>query len=146
MNKHHFLGIFAFFCIISNLSCHEKRELTDDEIINNVADSFSTNYFTWHFDRAMRFSNDDMKHYLSFIASNVHEADINLLLSTSAIPSINVKEINMNGDTMATVIIDLKDVILMDTLGEEAHLRPNAQRKLTLKKGSDKDWKVTGIE
>lgn len=145
MKKHVLPLIFILFCVFSTFSCHEKKVLSNEETAKNVADSFATHYFTWHFDHASRFSDDNMQHYLSFLASNVHKADLDLLLSTSTIPSINVIEINMDGDSQATAILELKDVILMDTIGEEAHLYPNAQRTLTLKKADNDEWKVSEI-
>lgn len=146
MNKHFFPAIFALFCIFPFFSCHEKEALTDEEQVQNVADSFSINYFTWHFDRAQRFSDDKMKHYLSFMASNVQKADLDLLLSTNSIPSIEVRDIRLNNNNSATATVDLTDVILMDTIGEAAHLTPKAQRTLTLQKGDKGEWKVSNME
>lgn len=145
MKKHIFPLIFTIFCVLCTFSCHNGDRMTDEEKIIAVADSFSCHYFTWHFDRAMNFSDEGMKRYLTFIASNVHKADIETLLSTTEIPVISVGETTMEGDSMATVVIDLKDVILMDTIGERAHLYPNAQKALRLRKTNDNEWKVTEI-
>lgn len=146
MKKHILLAICLFFYVFFSFSCQNSNNTTTEELIHETADSFATHYFTWHFDRAMRFGDDDMKRYISFIASNVHGADLDLLLSTDKVPDISVGDITLTNDSLATAVINMTDVILMDTLGEEAHLHPTAQRTLTLRKASETVWQVTGIE
>lgn len=117
---------------------------SDEERITEVTDSFATKYFTWHFPDAIPYADEDGQRWLQFMSSNVHDADLELINSTSSTPSYSISDISINGDS-AYVTLELSNVILMDTLGKSAHLHESAIRILTLKK-YEKKWEVHSIK
>lgn len=138
--------LFSPFLFVTALisSCSHSSASPEEEA-QLVADSFATHYFTWHFKEAMKFADEDMKRYLTFMASNVHQSDLDILLSTEKTPEYEVVEVTMDDDFTARVKMTLRDVILMDTLGESAHMYPFATRCLTIKK-DDGAWKVNSVK
>ena len=70
MNQRLFYTLLILICTFFCFSCHTKQDKEQKEI-TELADSFATRFYTWHFIEAMNFSDNDMKMHLTFLASNV---------------------------------------------------------------------------
>lgn len=143
--KIRFLPIITLLiCIFS--SCSIRNEENKDELeIQAVTDSFATQYYCWRFKDAARFSNQDFQQHLRYLSSNVHEADIKELTSSSATPEFSIDKISITNDHEAIVILKLRNIYQMDTLGTKAHLIDKTTHKLILNKNNEK-WEVINIE
>lgn len=136
-----FSTIIILFTTVIFANC--GNDSNDNEQIIEVCDSFSCQYFTWHFPDAMKFADDNGKLWLQFMSSNVHNADLEVIDSTTVMPQFSISDINVYGDS-AIAVAELSNVILMDTLGKRAHFNEKARRTIILKK-TDDTWKVHGI-
>lgn len=134
--------LFLTLLITSLGSCTTS---SDETIVEETAKSFAERYFTWHFIEANDFATDNMKKRISFIASNVHKSDLDLLHSTSTAPVIEVSDVSFENDSTATATLAMEDVILMDTLGASAHLYKKVESTLKLKKETN-NWRVDSEE
>lgn len=119
---------------MSLLAACGKFSKSQEDNIQATADSFATNYYTWHFDKAMKFATDEMKKEISFISSNVHKSDIEKLKNTTFAPNIETGEITIIDESTAKAELSLSNVFLMDSLGKEAHLYEQAKRTIYLKR------------
>lgn len=137
MKKTLYILLFPILALLWG-SCADSSE---ESAVEDTARCFAEKYFTWHFIEARNFATDDMKKQIGFVASNVHKSDLDLLHSTSSIPTIEVSEVSIDNDSCATAMLDMEDVILMDTLGASAHLRKKVKSTLILRKTAG-TWKV----
>ena len=144
MNQRLFYTLLILICTFFCFSCHTKQDKEQKEI-TELADSFATRFYTWHFIEAMNFSDNDMKMHLTFLASNVSEEDLKLLLETNMVPKISVKQVTIKDAGNAIADIELHDVYMMDTIGYMAHLCPEIKQQLLIKRYGE-TWKVSGIK
>ena len=125
-------------------ACSLQNNKSKDEIeIEAVADSFTTNYYSWHFKDAATFSNDDFKRQLLFLSSNISKADIEVLKSSSKNPEFSIDNINIS-EGEATVKLQLRNIFVLDSIGALPHLEEEATHALLLKKENGK-WKVNNV-
>ncbi len=135
--------IMLLICIIS--SCTPRNEENrDEQEVQAVIDSFATYYYCWRFKDAARFSSPDFQQHLRYLSSNVHEADIKVLASSTASPEYSIDKIDITNDSGAIVILKLRNIYQMDTLGTSAQLIDKATHQLLLEKENEK-WEVKGL-
>lgn len=66
--------VYSFLAL---MSCQPHKG--SEEQLKADIDSFATYYYNWHFEKAARFCTPESKVWLRYAASNVHQADIELL-------------------------------------------------------------------
>lgn len=142
MNKALFYIVLITFGVTFCFSCSFAS--TDEEKALAVADSFATQYFTWHFPSAMKFADEHGKRWLRFMSSNVHDADLDEISKATVLPSFELEGPEIADDT-AKIGVSLHNVILMDSLGSRAHMQKDAERTLTLIKKQGK-WLIHSIQ
>lgn len=135
--------ILLFICIFSSCSS-ENKENKDEMEIRSVTDSFATNYYTWRFKDAARFSDEEFTRFLRFLSSNVNQKDIDILTKSEETPGFSVDSVEIKETDLANVILNLTNIYQMDSLGKEPQLTPKTAQKLILRKDNDK-WKVSKI-
>ncbi len=134
------LIVIAAACIFAYEGCqsHEgdEKQLTED------ADSFATYYYNWHFDKAVKYCTPESEQWLRYMASNVHQPDINLLRSKKEDATIEIQDISYDDDgTSATVSLNVANFLQMDTIGKVAHLVRKATFSLPMVL-HDGRWKI----
>ena len=135
--------ILLFICIFS--SCSSENKVNKDEMeILSVTDSFATNYYTWRFKDAARFSDEEFTRFLRFLSSNVNQKDIDILTKSEEAPGFSVDSVEIKETDLANVILNLTNIYQMDSLGKEPQLTPKTAQKLILRKDNGK-WKVSKI-
>ena len=106
------------------------------------ADSFATYYYNWHFPKATKFCTPESERWLSYAASNVHEADVELLRTKAEDASIEITNVDFGDDEVSAVVtLTVTNFLQMDTIGQEAHLVPQAVFQLPMQLHEEK-WKV----
>lgn len=117
-------SLFASFAcavlgFLSLLSC-QSHEGSDTQLKED-ADSFATHYYNWHFEQAMRYCSPGSEKWLRYAASNVRQADIELLRAKASDATVEVGDIDfLNGGDSATVSVTVSDFLRMDTIGTGA--------------------------
>lgn len=85
-------------------------------------DSFATYYYNWHFEKANLYCTPESEKWLRFAASNVHQADIDLLNHKTEDATIEITDIDIHDDEVtADIHLDVTNYLQMDTIGTEAH-------------------------
>ena len=85
-------------------------------------DSFANNYYNWHFQQANKYCTPPSEKWLRYAASNVHQADIDLLHTKEEDAKIEIDDIDFHDDEVsASVHIRVSNFLQMDTIGKEAH-------------------------
>ena len=108
----------ASLCISA---CHH-HEGSEDQL-EEYADSFATQYYNWHFEKALKYCTPESEMWLRYAASNVHQADIDSLRAKDEDATIEHGDIHYNdNDTTAIIDITAKNFLQMDSIGQVAHL------------------------
>ena len=111
----------SLFVFLSLMSC-QQHEGSEEQLKADI-DSFATYYYNWHFEKAARFCTPESKVWLRYAASNVHQADIELLKAKNEDAQIEIGDIDFNEDEVtATVNLEITNFLQMDTIGKEARL------------------------
>ncbi len=124
---------------VTLLSCqpHEgsEQQLTED------IDSFATYYYNWHFEKAVKFCTPESEKWLRYAASNVKQADIDLLHNKPEDAAVSIENIDYPDEKNAIVSISVSNFLQMDTIGKVAHIKESTtiQLPMTLHDGK---WKV----
>lgn len=117
-------------------------ESTPEEDPASVADSFSEAYFNYDFMKASRYTTAESRRWLSYAASNVYEADIEVLRGMESGATVEIDGVD-DGDTdstaMATVRVD--NYMLRDTIGRSGRVVSGLAFRLPMVKRGGK-WLV----
>lgn len=131
----------SIFVASSTLAGCQPHEGSEEQLKEDI-DSFATYYYNWHFEKASRYCTPESEKWLRFEASNVHQADINLLNNKMEDATIDINDINFHDDEVtADIHLDVSNFLQMDTLGTEAHLVSKASFVIPMAIQEGK-WKV----
>lgn len=134
------LAALSGMMMMAGSSC--KHELSEEEQLRTDADSFAVNYYNWHFEKALRYCTPESEKWLRFAASNVHQADVDLLRAKNEDAQIELGDIEwQDNDSLATIEIKVSDFLQMDTIGKVARLTEKANFCLPMVK-RDGRWMV----
>lgn len=133
----------AFFCAITMLasSCSQPAEEKEKDKIKSAADSFTENYFNFKFADSRKFSTEESAVWLSFLASNMQQEDIDILKAQDEGAYCEAQSINIVNDTTATANYRIHNFMRIDTLGKAGEMTEQADYIITLVKRGGK-WNV----
>ncbi len=98
-------------------ACNQGSE---SQLVSNI-DSFSTAYFNWQFQRAVPLCTPESKRWLSYMASQVNQADVDSLKAQPQGATFEVGNVSyQDGDSLANVEVTVSHFLSMDTLGRAA--------------------------
>ena len=140
MNLKYLLAIVAAFAVYG---CDSTAYIHGEYKAREAVDSFATYYFNWQFSKATRYVTDSSQVWLRYAASQVHQADIDILRGKED-ATVEIKEIDVTSPDGPVARIMVKDFLRMDTIGTEAHLVEKAYFMLRLEEMPDDKmrWKV----
>ena len=135
--------LIAVGAIIMVAGCESASRFRMESKARTAADSFATYYFNWQFDKAARFATDSSMIWLRYAASQVHEADIELLREKED-AVVDIDEIVIDDEEKASAHITVRDFVRMDTIGTEGHLVEKASFVLQMERKAEErgDWKI----
>lgn len=140
-NAYALVGAMALFLSAAFLTGCQPHEGSESQLRADI-DSFATYYYNWHFEKANKYCTPESEKWLRFAASNVHQADIDLLNKKTEDATIEISDINFHDDEVtADIQIDVTNFLQMDTLGTEAHHVNKATFIIPMTLHQDK-WKV----
>lgn len=128
---------------VSVSSCHHFGEGQLEE----VADSFSVSYFNWQFARSLAYCTPESRRWLSYMASQVNQTDIDVLKAQEECATCEIGEIVYeNNDSVAKVEVEVSNFLNMDTIGKVNVMVEKARFYVPVVYRNEK-WKVnlTGI-
>lgn len=132
------LAIVAL-CVFT-CACTSEKEQEKREAVNNAAEKFANLYFNYQLNEVMPLTTADSHKWLRFAASNITQADIDMLRTMES-ADCSVKGITYSSDSTAVVKVEVRNVLLPDTLGAKPHITPKALFRLALVNRSKK-WLV----
>ncbi len=123
------------------LSCGPRHEGSEEQLLA-TADSFATAYYNWHFWDCARHCTDSSQIWLQYAASNVRQADIDLLNAQGEGAGHKITNVSYGQDgSSATVSVSVSHFLQMDTIGTAAHLVEEATFELPMRR-TDRGWQV----
>jgi hypothetical protein len=115
---------------------------SDGEQIEKVATSFSDAYFNYDFKQAERYLTSDSKKWIAYAASNIHDADVQVLRNQLDDASVQIDDIQQNDDdSTASVSVIVNNYMRIDTIGNAGRMIAEAKFHLLLVH-SGSSWKV----
>lgn len=107
-----------------------------------AADKFAAAYFNYDFPTALTLCTPESQKWLRFAASNVYEADLEVLRSMDEGAEVEPSEVESLGDTVATVSVAVSHYMQRDTIGRPGHVTEGQTYHLRLVKRSGQ-WLVS---
>lgn len=126
---------------LSALSFTACGEADHESLLKESADSFAVNYFNWDFQGAMPYCETGSQKWLRYAASQVHQADVDLLRAMEEGATCEAIDINTLNDSTAIVRMKVSNFMAMDTIGKAARLVNEAVFPLQMKRRGEQ-WKV----
>ena len=116
------IAVAAILTSVYTLTGCQSHQGDENQLENDI-DSFATYYFNWQFPKTLKYCTQSSEPWLRYAASNVHQADVDLLRSKAEDATIEINDIDFSDDgANATVSITVYNFLQMDTIGQEAHL------------------------
>ncbi|MBQ5507660.1 MAG: hypothetical protein IIT85_11085 [Prevotella sp.] len=120
------LGVL-FFLVACDFHAGSSRQLKKE------VDSFAVYYFNWQFHQAVRFVTPESEKWMHYAASQVHQADIDLLQSKELPASCEINEVVYSEDDKTAIAhVTIQNYLRMDTIGKAATIVNTAQFDIPL--------------
>lgn len=114
----------------------------NEEQLIDTANAFAQSYFNWQFNDAQAHCTPSSRRWISYIASQVKQNDVDKLRGAEQGASSEIKKINYEeGDSVASVVMKVENFLSMDSLGAVGHFVQSATCTLQLVQQA-KRWKV----
>lgn len=132
------ISIFLFVCalLVDFSSCGQDNE----EELHETADSFAVAYFNYQFVKAVKYATPESRQWLSYIASQVSQEDVDSLRNMEQGAECETGHIAAN-DSIATVEVSVRNFMDMDSIGKGPHMVEQARFRLPLVYRNNK-WMV----
>lgn len=129
-----------FFCLACALACSCGGGGGPEE----VAERFLGAYLDCDFARAQRMASEGVADQLWWRASQLTEADLEVLNGREGSVEVEAEETRMTGADSCLVWLRARDALLMDSIGQVARIG-EGNFCVALKKGKGSNWKVTAL-
>jgi hypothetical protein len=141
----HIVSPLLLFCLLFVASSCEFHAGSSRQLKKQV-DSFAVYYFNWQFHKAVRFVTPESEKWMSYAASQVHQADIDLLQQKELPATCEIQEITYD-DTLFSAIahVTIRNYLRMDTIGKEASVIDVANFDIPLSYHSQSDKWIVNI-
>lgn len=129
---------WVLFCFFFT-ACSDHN---NEDKLKDTADSFARTYFNWQFNEALAHCTTSSQQWIQYAASQVTQADVDLLRGMETGASCELKSIQRhNGDTTATVVMTVENFLSMDSIQTTGRIIPSAYFQLDMVY-RNKLWKV----
>ena len=135
------IAVAAILTSVYTLTGCQSHQGDEDQLENDI-DSFATYYFNWQFPKTLKYCTQSSEPWLRYAASNVHQADVDLLRTKAEDATIEINDIDFSDDgANATVSITVYNFLQMDSIGQDPQLIEQAdfQLPMCMEKGL---WKI----
>lgn len=123
---------------LSLSSCGDGNE---KQLVETVS-LFSDSYFNWQYFRSVDYCTPDSKQWLSYMASQVDEADVEALRMQEERATVEIGNVDMlPGDSVAMVKVEVYNYLNMDTIGTKGNTVDKGSFIIRVKR-NDGVWKV----
>lgn len=127
--------------VLPIMSC-SMLSITNGQQASACVDSFCVNYFNYNFVKAAHFCTDSSYKWLLYAASQVNEADVEILRQQEGPATCEIKELNCNEDDSITFArVQIRNFLQLDSIGKAGHIIERNTFQLELVKVAD-HWLV----
>jgi hypothetical protein len=114
--------------------------------LKKQVDSFAVYYFNWQFHEAIRFVSPTSEKWMSYAASQVHQADIELLQQKELPATCEINEISYDDENLFAIAhVTIRDYLRMDTIGKAATIVDLAHFDIPLSYHAQSDKWIVNI-
>lgn len=114
----------------------------NEEQLRDTASAFAQTYFNWQFNDALAHCTPSSQRWIRYAASQVKQDDVDKLRSAEQGARSDIKKINYEeGDSVASVVMNVENFLSMDSIGTVGHFVESATYTLQLVQ-LNKQWKV----
>ncbi|MBQ6209717.1 MAG: hypothetical protein IJK42_08095 [Prevotella sp.] len=114
--------------LMASCGRHGSRQLKRE------VDSFAVNYFNWQYHKAFRHVTPGSEIWIAYAASQVHQADIDLLRQKEKPATCEIHGIDFDdNDSTAVAHVTIRDFLRMDTIGRAASFVVSADYDIPLR-------------
>lgn len=124
--------------ILATIGCVESAE---EEQAAKTATEFADHFFNYELKEAALLATDESQKWISFFASNVDEATIDLIRNQQEGATVNVDDVTINTSTMATATITVNNFVWSNGIENSPVVVKEARFTLYLRKENEK-WFV----
>lgn len=136
------LIIFSMCVWVSGLLITACSSHKDEPQLKEAANGFAATFFNWQLNEALPYCTPESKKWIEYAGSQITQEDIDLLKAQDEGASHQLEDINYQaGDTTATVIVKVKNVMLLDSIGKSGMMMDKASFQIHLCY-RNKQWKV----
>ena len=116
------IAVAAILTSVYTLTGCQSHQGDENQLENDI-DSFATYYFNWQFPKTQKYCTQSSEPWLRYAASNVHQADVDLLRAKAEDATVEINDIDFGDDEVSAIAdITVRNFLQMDSIGEEAHL------------------------
>lgn len=123
------ISLTIMFCTIL-FSCGVTHTSGNDQL-NSEVDDFAISYFNYNYKEAIRHCTPESKKWIIYNASNIHNADINILRNSKEGASIVINDYEIHdNDTTGCALITVYNYMQLDTIGKSGRIIKQADFRL----------------
>ena len=116
------IAVAAILTSVYTLTGCQSHQGDENQLENDI-DSFAIYYFNWQFPKTQKYCTQSSEPWLRYAASNVHQADVDLLRTKAEDATVEINDIDFGDDEVSAIAdITVRNFLQMDSIGEEAHL------------------------
>lgn len=130
------LAIMAVGLLAFGASCFHE----DEDTVEKRAVAFAQNYFNLRFRQASTLCTDASAKWISYRASNISQADLDVLDAQTDTATCEVEDISDDDDT-ATVTVTVRNFLRCDSIGKAGNMCREARFSLPMRRIGEK-WFV----
>lgn len=117
---------------------HEGKDYKEAE---RVATKWANAFFNFDFEEASHHVTEESKHWLSFAASNITEADVDIINSRDMPASVVITDVVTGNDTLGQAMVSVSNWVCLDSIGQQGRIMSQGDFVISLVKRGRK-WKV----
>lgn len=135
MNMKQFLLLLPFLLSGCQLADRESMQ------VKQVAEDWAEAYFHFEYQQAARYTTAEGYRWLQFAASNINEADINVINQYINDITTSVSDVYVGNDTMAVAAVHVNHWFSPDSIGYAGSMKSDGTFDVELVKRNG-EWKV----
>ena len=122
---------YLFIATLLLVACQNQTPDPNRQIARSVEDFVGT-YYNWQYHKALSYVTPESERWLSFMASQVQESDLEELRKQEQPPTFQIDSIATHPDSTALAIVTVSNFLQADSFGQPPTLREQATIHLNL--------------
>lgn len=112
--------LLLFTILLMTTSCENSDSSAKDAEL--VAKQWAEAYFNYDFEEASHHITEESSKWLQLMASNITEADVDVINSREEPTTVSVTDLQLDNDTSGQATLRVNNWVCTDSIGKPAHL------------------------